>query len=403
MIILHTSDWHLGQKLHDNERFEEHSRFLDWLLQIIDERKIDVLLVSGDIFDTANPPQQAKSMYYDFLVRLRYSHCKHVVITGGNHDSPGELNAPKAILRFLNIHVIGCATDEIADELIQIKNDSGDVQAIIAAVPFLRDRDIRKAAAGDDYDEVEKKVKDGIVNHYRQLAELIPADVEVPVLAMGHLFAAGVSTSDSEKEIHVGNLGQIPADLFPVTFKYIALGHIHKPQVVGKMDHVRYCGSPIPLSFSEYKDEKQVVLLHWEGAALHLIEEIKVPVTRRLLRFEGSLEEVSAGMKNFEPIENELTPWVEVKIKLSKPDPNVQEQVKAIVADKMEVLLVRAENMNGSKSLNELITAEESLDELSPLDVFTKKCEIMGIKPDAQPELFSAFKELLSVYYEKES
>ncbi|MEL7220922.1 MAG: exonuclease subunit SbcD, partial [Bacteroidota bacterium] len=107
MKVLHTSDWHLGQKLLQLDRQEEFALALDWLLEVIIAEQIDVLLVSGDIFDIGNPPNQSRELYYNFLRRLLNSECRHVVITGGNHDSPAMLNAPRELLAAFNIHIVG--------------------------------------------------------------------------------------------------------------------------------------------------------------------------------------------------------------------------------------------------------------------------------------------------------
>jgi len=106
MKILHTSDWHLGQKFLSKDRIDEHQSALDWLRQTIIEQEIDVLLVSGDIFDIGNPPSYARHLYYRFLTSLQGTYCRHVVITGGNHDSPSMLNAPKELLEILNVYVV---------------------------------------------------------------------------------------------------------------------------------------------------------------------------------------------------------------------------------------------------------------------------------------------------------
>ena len=170
MRVLHTSDWHLGHRLHDQDRNEEHAQFLEWLLGAIETQRADALVVAGDIFDTANPTHAALEQYYRFLMGLRQTCCRHVVIIGGNHVSPGTLNAPREILRFLNIHVTGKAHDHPDDELISLRDRAGRLEGVICAVPFLRDRDIRQAVAGESYAEMEGRLKDGIVRRYRQAA-----------------------------------------------------------------------------------------------------------------------------------------------------------------------------------------------------------------------------------------
>ena len=142
MRILHTADWHFGKKLHKHDLSEDHQLFLNWLIVLIKEQKIDLLLISGDIFDSANPSIEARTMYYWFLRQLIEIKCK-VVITGGNHDSASMLNAPKEILNLLDITVIGGATKEIEDEIISFN------EVIICAVPYLHDADLRKAIEGE--------------------------------------------------------------------------------------------------------------------------------------------------------------------------------------------------------------------------------------------------------------
>src|SRR5690606_26452846 len=271
MRVLHTSDWHLGQRLVNLDRTEEHQHFLDWLLQTIEQEKVEVLLMSGDVFDTGAPSNTALRQYYNFLTRVCATCCRHIVITGGNHDSISTLNAPKELLDCFNIKVIGGASDNPLDELIILNNpDTEQTELIVCAVPFLRDRDLRLSVPGESTEEREKRLKQGIASHYAGFVEhILPYKAQqIPVVAMGHLFAAGGSTTESEKEIHVGNLAQIGADQFPKEFDYVALGHLHRPQLVNKTHHIRYSGSPIPLSFSEVTDNKIILILDFEAGAL---------------------------------------------------------------------------------------------------------------------------------------
>ena len=259
MKILHTSDWHLGHRLHEQLQTEEQQLFLSWLITVINDQLIDVLLISGDIFDTGTPSSQSLSIYYNFLVELKSSHCNHVIITGGNHDAPGTLNAPKEILRALNIQVIGKATENISDEVFEVSVDNEAV--MVAAVPYLRDQDIRRAIAGESFAEIGDRYKSALIKHYSEVAEaceLINKDNN-PVIAMGHLFAIGGTTTDSEQTIYVGNAGDIGADDFPSLFDYIALGHLHRHQKIS--DTIIYSGTPYILSFSEVNHQKKVVTI----------------------------------------------------------------------------------------------------------------------------------------------
>ena len=149
MKILHTSDWHLGQRFLFNDREQEHQRALDWLADTIRTQEVDALIVAGDIFDINNPPNYARTMYYRFLTSLLGTSCRHIIITGGNHDSPSMLNAPRELLRLLNIHVVGAVGDALEEELVELKDSEGELELVVAAVPFLRDRDLRFSQAGE--------------------------------------------------------------------------------------------------------------------------------------------------------------------------------------------------------------------------------------------------------------
>src|SRR5688572_2974528 len=173
MKVLHTSDWHLGKRLLHHERTEEHQHFLDWLLEIIRNEKVDALIVAGDIFDTGAPSNTALKQYYDFLRSLYLTGCKHVTITGGNHDSIATLNAPKELLKYFNIHVIGGVPENLEDEIIPLRDEIGEIKLVVCAVPFLRDKDIRLSIAGETAEEREQRIKTGICQHYKDLIPFI--------------------------------------------------------------------------------------------------------------------------------------------------------------------------------------------------------------------------------------
>jgi len=404
MRILHTADWHIGHRLHDNERYAEHQLFLDWLLDVIETNKVDLLIVAGDIFDNGYPSHEAQSQYYQFLRGLAQTYCRNTVIVGGNHDYPGTLNAPRDILALLNIKVIGKAFKELKNQIITIQNPQKEIQAVVCAVPYLRDKDIRQAIAGESYDQIEERIREGIIRHYRQLAEEIVSfkDGKVPVLATGHLFAQGGEPSDpvngrecSEKPIHIGTLGNICAADFPLDFDYIALGHLHRPQRVNGQEHIRYSGSPLPLSFSEFADKKNVVLLNFEGRILADITPIEVPAWRQLVRFRGSFEKIEKDLAAF----NDAQPmrvWAEVKVELDHYEPNLVQKLQELVKDRnLDILKHQAIYTHARLSLDEQIGLEKSLHELSPEEIFQRKCESENLDPEQYPEMLKAFQELL--------
>lgn len=161
MKILHTSDWHLGRALYGKKRYEEFEGFLSWLAETIRQNKIETLLVAGDVFDTGAPSNSAQELYYRFLCQVAGSQCRHVVVTGGNHDSPSFLNAPKELLKALDVHVVGNATESLEDEVLTLRDKEGEPELIVCAVPYLRDRDIRVVEAGESVDDKERKLVEG--------------------------------------------------------------------------------------------------------------------------------------------------------------------------------------------------------------------------------------------------
>jgi len=403
MRILHTSDWHIGHRLHDNDRYEEHLLFLNWLLATIDNNKVDLLIVAGDIFDTANPTNIALTQYYEFLRQLIKTCCKDIIIIGGNHDSYGTLNAPKDILKYFNIHIVGKAHENCMDEVIVIKDRKEKIQSVICAVPFLRDRDIRQAISGESYADIEQRIKEGIIRRYRNLADCI-AQYKMqpfPVMATGHLYAAGGTFSDttdkSERDIHIGNLAQIRADEFPSEFDYIALGHLHRPQMVNGQNNIRYAGSPIPLSFSEFTDKKLVLLLDFESSQMQGIEEIVVPAWRQLVRLKGSFAQIANQIQLLDNDRSHMKIWAEVKVELDQYEPYITHKVNELVKNRnVAVLKTQAIYTHQHLSLDEQIGHEKALHELKPEEVFRKKCESEKFDIDGYPDVYGAFKELLS-------
>ncbi len=276
LTLLHTSDWHLGRRLYGKPRYDEFKQFLDWQLQTLREQKVDVLLIAGDIFDTTTPSNQAQNLYYDFLSQVCHTDCRHVIIVAGNHDSASFLEAPKQLLKAFNIHIIGSMTDTPPDEVITLLDKAGQPELIVMAVPYLRDRDVRTVGHGERLDDKERKLAQGIKAHYAQIADIAIAQQaqlkakykrSIPIVATGHLFTVGGQTmeGDGVRDLYVGSLGSIGAEIFHPQIDYVALGHLHIPQAVGGQPHIRYAGSPIAMGFGESRQQKQVHLLRFDA------------------------------------------------------------------------------------------------------------------------------------------
>ncbi|MFO1485096.1 MAG: exonuclease SbcCD subunit D C-terminal domain-containing protein [Verrucomicrobiaceae bacterium] len=401
MRILHTADWHLGARLVERDRLPEHAAFADWLIDTLRSEKIDALLLSGDVFDAANPPQDAVALYFDFLKRLADLKTVKAVITGGNHDSASHLNAPRELLRRFDVHVFGHAGENIVD--------LGG--AVVAAVPFLRERDLRQATAGETMGEVHQQVTGAIRAHYTAQLEAARALAKKrPVIAMGHLTVLGATTSDSERDIHIGNLGAVGADIF-TGFDYTALGHLHRPQRVAGNETVRYSGSPIPLSFSEAADAKSVVLIETQpdgntaetrkpqrnpsqNSSLRLsnlcgvkIQTLEIPVTRQLIRITANRATLAADLEKVPG-----AAWAEVTVKLDVPEPDLDRQIREAAAGRFDVLKVLAD-LPAAESTAWQQTGP-ALHDLQPRDVFR---ELMKEKQIEGDELSAVFDELLAI------
>ncbi|MCC3153966.1 exonuclease subunit SbcD [Hymenobacter sp. BT770] len=406
MRVLHTADWHLGQRfISGHERTDEHRHFLHWLVATVREHAVEILVIAGDVFDSGSPSNQALELYYDFLLQMQSTECRDIVVVGGNHDSPATLNAPARLLRHLRVHVVGCVPDCFEDQVLILNNAAGQPGLVVCAVPFLRDRDVRLSVPGETAEEREARLKQGIADHYARVAEVehvwqLKAD-GLPVLATGHLYAAGAAPSDSERTIHVGNLGQVTAEHFPEIFDYVALGHLHRPQRVGGREHIRYSGSPIALSFSEIDHGKEVLLLDFAGGKLATLTALPVPGTRRLLRFHGELDEVLGLLVAYDNTGYLLPAWVDVEVRSELTQLEVAEALLKVIQDldrkQVEVLARRHLRLVKLRPLGEAVGDEApltpSLHDFTERQVFAQRLES---EPEAgRAELLAAFDELL--------
>lgn len=397
MKILHTADWHIGRSLCHRKRYAEFEAFLDWLAKVIADEGIDALLVAGDVFDNSAPSHRSQELYYRFLCKVAGSSCRHVVVTSGNHDSPSFLNAPKELLRFLNVHVIGIVPENIEDEVIVLNDDGGSAELIVCAVPYLRDRDIRVAEPGESIEDKEKKLLNGIRKHYQQVckkAEKIKSELKknIPIVAMGHLFAVGGKTVDGDgvRELYVGSLAHVGTDIFPSSIDYLALGHLHVPQVVCNTETMRYSGSPIPMGFGEASQEKSVCVVNLSHSPLN-IELVKVPVFQELARLRGCWNEISKGLLAL----SNSNVWLEVVYEGEEIMGNLRERLEEAISE-TEIKILRIKNNRVIDRVLNSIKAEETLDDLNINDVFMRCLDAHEILAEQRPELLRAYQETVT-------
>ena len=375
MKILHTSDWHLGQSFMGQSRAEEHKKFLTWLLEVIKDKAINLLIVAGDIFDTATPPNYALELYYNFLTQLSSSSCENIIITAGNHDSISTLKAPKQLLKALNIHVIASG-DKDEDEIIEVFSQ-GKRSGIVCAVPYLRDYVVRKSKSAQTINEKEELLSLGIKEHYKTLyqeaSKLLHSD-DIPIIATGHLTTVGSTVSESEREIYIGSTLNIDSSFLGKYFDYVALGHLHRNQKVG-CEYIRYSGSPIPLSFSEASSKKRVNIITFNKKEMQ-VEELDIPIYRKLLVIRGDVDTILEELNHIEDKES----WIEINLNDENPmhaNQIIRDKASELHLTILALKIDKVENKASTK-ISEII----NLKDIEPLYLFEQSLEKDGLKDD---------------------
>ena len=399
--VLHTSDWHLGHSLYGVKRDEEFSAFLDWMLKTIVENQVDVLLIAGDIFDNGNPSNRARSLYYTFLSRLFNTSCQQVVVISGNHDSPSFLDAPTDVLKAIHVHTVatpGAVMDgdgAVEHEVLVLRDAAGEPMAIVAAVPFLPDRVLRTLSLGEDAADREGKIRKAIRAHYDAVAKIAAQKQaalgrNVPVVAMGHLFAAGGKATDGIRDLYVGGLGQVDASAFSDVFDYVALGHLHVPQVVGGNPRIRSCGSPLPMGFNEVAQAKQVTLLTF-NPNLQDIRALGVPVFQKMVRVTGDLDAVLSKLGELVASEDNI--WVEVVYSGERVADLSRVLHRAVENTDVRILRIQNENLKMTSFC--MLPEGETLQNLSPESVFERLMDKRGVPLEKRERLMAMYREVL--------
>jgi len=402
MRLLHTSDWHLGQTLHEFERDYEHDRFLDWLLDTLETEQVEALLMAGDIFDNANPSAAAQKQFYGFLTaaKRRVPHL-NIVIIAGNHDSSGRLEAPDSLFAAFDATVIGHTRrhGEInLDRLVvPLKNRAGDMAAWVLAIPFLRPGDVPLVETEED------RYLKGVELLYRQALDhaLNSREPGQAIIALGHCHMSGGQTSaDSERRLVIGGAEALPVEIFDPVIAYAALGHLHRAQKVGGQSWVRYSGSPLPMSFAEIHYPHQVIRIDLEGESLAEIAPLPVPRFVELLRIPADPAPIDVvlellGKLTLPDAPFNARPYLEVQVLLTGPEPGLAAKIDAAL-DGKPVRRAKIKSFN-PQAQAERGTAPPSLDDLGrlqPDDIFRKLHRSrFGGEPTA--ELLAVFSELV--------
>jgi exonuclease SbcD len=404
--VVHTADWHLGKPLGEESREPEQQAFLRFLQAQIHTHEVDALLIAGDVFDTANPPQSAVKLYYDFLSSLYAQRRCQVIVTAGNHDSPGQLEAPREVLKALQTHIVGNMPGDAAAALVWLP-DRQAPRLVVAAIPYLRERDLRLGTPGETPEAMRQAVQEGITRRYAEaLAAAAPAIARgVPVIAMGHLMADGDVTFQGGRETHVGGLDAVTAETFPAGFAYVALGHLHTAQAISRRETVRYSGAPLVYSFGDRAVPKSVRVLDFTAeGALHQYA-LPIPPTRQVIELRAPWPELRQRLTEFMPPLADLPAWVMVTVLDAPPGENLPELVHELTAGRgYQVLRVKRETSAQPGAL----TAEGPIDEAAVDALLDDPRRVFALRLAAEPAfsdtertaLTAAFQELLTGYHE---
>ncbi len=398
MRLIHTADWHLGQFFYTKSRAAEHQAFLDWLLSQAEQHQVDAIIVAGDIFDTGSPPSYARELYNRFIVRLRQSGCQ-LVILAGNHDSVATLNESRELLACLNTRVITAASDNISEQVLLLNRRDGQPGALLCAIPFLRPRDITRSQSGQSGREKQQTLAEAITHHYQRCWQAAVAqrdllNLTLPIIATGHLTTVGVTKSDAVRDIYIGTLDAFPAQAFPPA-DYIALGHIHRAQRVGGTEHIRYSGSPIPLSFDELGKEKSVYLVDFADGQLRHVEPLIVPTFQPMQMIKGSLEEIERQLAAIPPRDEDKTLWLDIEVVTQGWLHDLQRRIEALTQDlPVEVVLLR----RSREQRDQVIARQnnETLSELSVEEVFSRRLTLEEEEPERIARATLLFRQTLA-------
>jgi len=278
MRVLHTADWHLGRIFHGVHLTEDQAYVLDEIIGIAQEARPDVVIIAGDVYDRAVPPQDAVSLLDDVLSRLVAKVGVPVVLIAGNHDSPERLSFGARLLANSNLHVFGPLPSEF--QPVVIEDEYGPVD--IYAIPFAEPPVVRERIGGGDIRDQGSALR----RILQRIRAKKPAHRRSILVA--HAAVVGGKTSDSERPLSIGGTETVDPAIFS-GFDYVALGHLHQPQSPGE-DRIQYSGSILKYSFSEASHEKSVTIVEMDVTGKCAIERVPLSPRHDVRRIEGTLE-----------------------------------------------------------------------------------------------------------------
>ncbi|MEF9966217.1 MAG: exonuclease subunit SbcD [Comamonas sp.] len=401
MRIIHTSDWHLGQHFMGQSRQAEHSALIDWLLEQVQAQAADAVLIAGDIFDTGAPPSYARELYNRLIARLHQAGVALLVL-GGNHDSVAVLEESQGLLQHLGTQVIA-ATGAPEQHVRILPRRDGTPGCIVCALPFIRARDVLQSQAEQSAQDKQLALQQAIQETYQQVYEAALQQQaaqqqslwrRLPIIATGHLTTVGASSNESVREIYVGALEAFPTQAFPPV-DYIALGHIHQPQKVGGLDHIRYSGSPIALGFDEAQQPKQMLLVELGAEGLQAVTALPVPVFQPMVALRSNLAALPAALQQASTQAQPGKPvWLDITIEEDDYLADLTLRVQAMAQD-LPLQLLRVKRQRGRAAAQWNSPAIDALDALTPAQVFERRLALETIDTELQQALTERYQTVV--------
>ncbi|MGE8653107.1 MAG: exonuclease SbcCD subunit D C-terminal domain-containing protein [Acinetobacter gandensis] len=389
--FFHTSDWHLGQFFYNHSRDYEHEQFLNWLLEQIAQKQPHALLIAGDVFDVINPASRAQKQLYQFLADAhdRAPHMQTLMIAG-NHDSGYRIEQVEPLLEKYQAKAVGVVHKNAQGQLdldrllVPIYDEQKNIVAWCLTLPFLR------AAEITGFNEQTTNSQNAIAYVHQQLIAEANArkTPDQALILMSHAHMQGGETSDSERPIIIGNEEALSTAMFDDVIDYVALGHLHKPQKVGQA-HIRYSGSPIPLSFSEISYKHQVLEISIDPTqkdeSRFQMQSLAIPRSVQLHRIKGTIAEVLAqlsALTSGEIEEIDQREYVEIEYHTDTPPaPNLRQQFEDALAPN-RYRLVRISRRYLNTDVNDSKQTAINLDPPTPEQLFQNLWEKQGYGAD---------------------
>lgn len=400
MRILHTSDWHLGQHFMGKSRQAEHQALIDWMLGQVQAQGIDAVLIAGDIFDTGTPPSYAREQYSRLVLGM-HALGVPLILLAGNHDSVATLQESAGLLQPLGATVI--AASGPAEEQVLLLNDrEGRPGCLLCAIPFVRPREVMVSEAGQSAEDKRRGLQQAIHDYYMDVyhvaiarRDAIEADTgqRLPIIGSGHLTTVGASATESVREIYVGSLEAFPTAAFP-PLDYIALGHIHRPQKVGGLEQVRYCGSPLPLSFDEAGQTKQMLRVDLDAQGLQSVTALEVPRFQVLRSLSGDFAGLPAQLAEAAAEGSEARPvWLEISVARDDYLADLPARIQAM-AEGLPLEILRIRRQRGQAASVMAGELGETLDALGHAEVFARRLDGEELQPELRAELEARYRRI---------